>query len=195
MCPWPSICFHTLRANSWSRCPQLPYHPSKNETHSTSFCSTRGHTPDAIAVASDLRFEVAAIRVTKLVIPPLKFACHRFFQDAEKNFPKHLVRLFSASKVTLKFQRLPFTPKFLQINSLPVFFCNFFCNFYRNSLRPPIFSVTPMRSSGSRVAWKIFFVIFTKLIPRNIFCIAKCLVLMVFLKCSNKKKTFFKTRF
>ena len=37
-----------------------------------------------------------------------------------------------------------------------------------------------MRSSGSRVDWKIFFVIFTKLIPRKIFfCIAKILVLMV----------------
>ena len=61
-----------------------------------------------------------------------------------------------------------------------LFFCNFFCNFYGNSLRPPIFSVTPMRSSGSRVDWKIFFVIFTKLIPRkNFFCIAKSLVLMV----------------
>ena len=35
-----------------------------------------------------------------------------------------------------------------------------------------------MGSSGSRVGWKIFFVIFTKLIPRkNFFCIAKILVL------------------
>ena len=75
---------------------------------------------------------------------------------------------------------VPFTPKFLQINSPPVLFCNFYCNFYRNSLRPPIFFVTPMRSSGSRVDWKIFFVSFTKLIPRkNFFCIAKILVLMV----------------
>ena len=39
-----------------------------------------------------------------------------------------------------------------------------------------------MRSSGSRVDWKIFFVIFTKLIPRKMFfCIAKILVLMVLL--------------
>ena len=37
-----------------------------------------------------------------------------------------------------------------------------------------------MRSSGSRVDWKIFFVVFTKLIPRkNFFCTAKILVLMV----------------
>ena len=36
-------------------------------------------------------------------------------------------------------------------------------------MRPPVFSVTPMRSSGSRVDWKIFFVISTKLIPRKIF--------------------------
>ena len=50
-------------------------------------------------------------------------------------------------------------------------FVIFFCNFYGNSLRPPIFSVTPMRSSGSRVDWKIFFVIFTKLIPRKNFCL------------------------
>ena len=53
------------------------------------------------------------------------------------------------------------------------FFCYFFCNFYGNSLRPPIFSVTPMRSSGSRVDWKIFFVIFTKLIPRKNFLYCK----------------------
>ena len=59
----------------------------------------------------------------------------------------------------------------------------------------PIFFVTPMRSPGSRVdiaqkpnksgqildqRLKIFFVIFTKLIPRRIFfCLAKILVLMV----------------
>ena len=37
-----------------------------------------------------------------------------------------------------------------------------------------------MRSSGSRVDREIFFVIFTKLIPRKIFfCIANNLVLMV----------------
>ena len=77
---------------------------------------------------------------------------------------------------------LPFTPKFLQINSpRGVFFCIFFfCNFYGNSWRPPIFSVTLMCSSGSRVDWKIFFVIVTKLLPRKIFCcIANILVLMV----------------
>ena len=69
---------------------------------------------------------------------------------------------------------------FYKLIPLEVFFCNFFCNFYGNSLRPPIFSVTLMRSSGSRVDWKIFFVIFTKLFPRKIFfCIAKILVLMV----------------
>ena len=37
-----------------------------------------------------------------------------------------------------------------------------------------------MRSSGSRVDWKIFLVIFAKLIPRKIFfCSANILVLMV----------------
>ena len=30
-----------LRANSWTRCPQLPYHLCKNRMHSTCFCSTR----------------------------------------------------------------------------------------------------------------------------------------------------------
>ena len=34
-----------LRANSWICCPELPYHPSKNGTHSTCFCSTGGHIP------------------------------------------------------------------------------------------------------------------------------------------------------
>ena len=69
---------------------------------------------------------------------------------------------------------------FYKLIPLQVFFCNFFCNFFGNSLRPPIFSVTLMRSSGSRVDWKIFFVIYTKLIPRkNFFCIANILVLMV----------------
>ena len=68
---------------------------------------------------------------------------------------------------------------FYKLIPLPICFCNFFCKFYGNSLRPPIFSVTLMRSSGSRVDWKIFFVIFTKLIPRNnCFCIAKILVLI-----------------
>ena len=33
-----------LPANSWICCPQLPYHPSKNGTHSTCFSSTRGHS-------------------------------------------------------------------------------------------------------------------------------------------------------
>ena len=85
----------------------------------------------------------------------------------------------------LTFFWLPFTPKFLQINAPPVFFgVLFFCNFYGNSLRHRFFFVTPMRSSGSRVDiaqkpnksgqildqhWKIFFVIFTKLVPRRIF--------------------------
>ena len=34
-----------LGADSWTCCPQLPYHPCKNGTLSTSFCSTWGaHT-------------------------------------------------------------------------------------------------------------------------------------------------------
>ena len=30
---------------AWICCPQLPYHPCQNGTHSTCFCSTGGHTP------------------------------------------------------------------------------------------------------------------------------------------------------
>ena len=93
-------------------------------------------------------------------------------------------------------QTVPFTPKFLQINSLPVLGGNFFCNFYGNSLRPPICSVTPMRSSGSRVDWKIFFVIFTKLIPRKIFfCIANILVLMVLGNNHNRTRSILGRRY
>ena len=40
VCPWPRNCLMALRANSWICCPQLPYHPSKNGTHSTCFCHT-----------------------------------------------------------------------------------------------------------------------------------------------------------
>ena len=43
--PGLAFAFTALRANSWICCPQLPDHPSKNGTHSTCFCSTRGHTP------------------------------------------------------------------------------------------------------------------------------------------------------
>ena len=94
---------------------------------------------------------------------------------------------------------VPFTPKFLLINSPPGFLY-FLGVFFFVILRelvaaPTFFFVTPMRSSGSRVdiaqkpnksgqildqRWKIFFVIFTKLIPGMIFfCIAKIWVLMV----------------
>ena len=89
------------------------------------------------------------------------------------------------------------------MNSPPVFFfvIVFFVIF--TGIRSGTdFFVTPMRSSGSRVdiaqkpnksgqildqRWKIFFVIFTKLIPRKFFvCIAKILVLMVLEICSPK---------
>ena len=43
--PGLAFAFMALRANSWICCPELPYHPSKNGTRSTWFCSTRGHTP------------------------------------------------------------------------------------------------------------------------------------------------------
>ena len=42
--PALAFAFMALRANSWICLPQLPDHPSKNGTHSTCFCSTRGHT-------------------------------------------------------------------------------------------------------------------------------------------------------
>ena len=38
-------------------------------------------------------------------------------------------------KKPIKKNHIPFTPKFLQIDSPPVFFCIFFCNFHGNSLR------------------------------------------------------------
>ena len=43
--PGLAFVFMALRANFWICCPQLPYHRWKNGTHSTCFCSTRGHTP------------------------------------------------------------------------------------------------------------------------------------------------------
>ena len=43
--PGLTFAFMALRANSWICCPQLPYHPFKNGTHTTCFCSTGGHTP------------------------------------------------------------------------------------------------------------------------------------------------------
>ena len=80
---------------------------------------------------------------------------------------------------------LPFTPKFLQINSPPVFFFVIvFVIFTGIRCGTDFFFVTPMRSSGSRVdvaqkpnksgqildqRWKICLVIFTKLIPRRNF--------------------------
>ena len=42
-------------------------------------------------------------------------------------------------------------PEIFTIFSPPDLFLYIFCNFYGNSLRPPIFFVTRMRSSGSRV--------------------------------------------
>ena len=44
--PCLTFAFMALQAKSWICCPQLPYHPSKNGTHSTCFCSTGGHTPN-----------------------------------------------------------------------------------------------------------------------------------------------------
>ena len=41
-----AFAFMVLRTNSWICCCQLPYHPCKNRTHSTSFCGTRAHTPN-----------------------------------------------------------------------------------------------------------------------------------------------------
>ena len=40
-----SICFMVSWTFAWICCPQLPFHPCKNRTHSTCFYSTGGHTP------------------------------------------------------------------------------------------------------------------------------------------------------
>ena len=45
MCPGLAFAFMALRAKSWICFPQLPYHPCKDGTHSTCFCSTGGHSP------------------------------------------------------------------------------------------------------------------------------------------------------
>ena len=43
--PGLAFAFMALRANSWICCPQPAYHPCKDGTQSTCFCSTRGHAP------------------------------------------------------------------------------------------------------------------------------------------------------
>ena len=84
------------------------------------------------------------------------------------------------------------TPKFLQINSPPGFFCNFF-KCYGNSLGAPILFFNSQSANlfgerrvdiaqGTKQEWpdsgstlKIFSVIFTKVIPRRIFSVLqKC---------------------
>ena len=39
---WASICFMGPWTFAWIRCPQLPYHPCKNRTHSTCFTAQGG---------------------------------------------------------------------------------------------------------------------------------------------------------
>ena len=84
--------------------------------------------------------------------------------------------------------RIPFTPKFLQINCPPVFLC-FFVIFTWNSLRHRFFvcnshallgesrgccTETKQEWPDSGSTLENFFVLFTKLIPRKLFvCIAK----------------------
>ena len=59
---------------------------------------------------------------------------------------------------------------FYKLIPLPYFFFVFFFVIFTGiRCGHRFFFVTPMRSSGSRVDWKIFFVSFTKLIPRKIF--------------------------
>ena len=75
---------------------------------------------------------------------------------------------------------LPFTPNFLQINS-PPFFLGIFSVIF-TGIRCGVDIAQKPNKSGQILdqSWKIFFVIFTKLIPRRMFfCIAKILVLMV----------------
>ena len=45
--PRLAFCFMGPWTFAWICCPQLPYHPCKNRTHSTCFCSTGGHTPSS----------------------------------------------------------------------------------------------------------------------------------------------------
>ena len=45
MCPWPSNCLHDPSSKFLDQLPPASLHPCKNRTHSTCFCSTRGHTP------------------------------------------------------------------------------------------------------------------------------------------------------
>ena len=44
--PGLAFCFMGPWTLAWICCPQLPYHPCKNRTHSTCFYSTGGHTPN-----------------------------------------------------------------------------------------------------------------------------------------------------
>ena len=43
--PLLAFCFTGPLDIAWICCPQLPYHPCKNGTHSTCLYSTGGHTP------------------------------------------------------------------------------------------------------------------------------------------------------
>ena len=43
--PGLALALMPFEQNFWICCPQLAYHRCKNGTHSTCFCSTRGHTP------------------------------------------------------------------------------------------------------------------------------------------------------
>ena len=77
-------------------------------------------------------------------------------------------------------KKIPFTPKILQINSLPFFFCIFFLYFLREFVAAIDFFCNSHALLGESRGLENIFVIFTKLIPRKIFfCIANILVLMV----------------
>ena len=77
-------------------------------------------------------------------------------------------------------QNVPFTPNLLQINSPPVFMFVYFLMFTVIRCGVDIAQKPNKSSQILDQRWKIFFVIFTKTIPRRIFfCIAKILVLMV----------------
>ena len=85
-----AFCFMGPWTFSWICCPQLPYHPCKNRTHSTYFYSTGGHTSKvrqekAHQLLTNKRFEKAVGRRTahepgdKAYIPCFRRRTHKLF--------------------------------------------------------------------------------------------------------------------
>ena len=75
--PGLAFAFMALGTNSWICCPQFPYHPSNNGTHSTCFCSTRGHTPKNTILFTSIGRHLADFSRTIPAIPQKE----RFFPN------------------------------------------------------------------------------------------------------------------